>query len=160
MLRETIGLLFKRGQHKRSYWGAIGLASGQRKLCRERSGRRTDAFGPTRVGWEFGNESDVLLSPAEFRLVQKSGWPPHGSHQVGNGKWQGANELGIRGSPKAEGQVRKSQKLRLEKVERGQPVNDQEVWKAKGKRHEQGSHRPGALWSIVKFNCRKPFMIG
>lgn len=49
----------------------------------------------TRVGWGFGNESDVLLSPAEFRLAAKSGWPPHGSHQVGKGKWQAANELGI-----------------------------------------------------------------
>lgn len=34
-------------------------------------------------------------------------------------------------------------------------MTDQEVWKAKGKCHEQGSHRSGAIWSIVKFNCRK-----
>lgn len=39
------------------------------------------------VGWGLGNESDVLPSPAEFRLVHKSEWPPQGSNQVENGKW-------------------------------------------------------------------------
>lgn len=46
MLRKTIGLLFRRGLCKRSYSGATGLASGQRKLCGERSRRKTNVFGP------------------------------------------------------------------------------------------------------------------
>lgn len=66
-----------------SYW----LCKWSEEIVGRKVEKKNQRIWASTVGWGFGNESDVLPSPAQFRLVHKSEWPPQGSNQEENGKW-------------------------------------------------------------------------
>lgn len=131
MRGKTIGLRLGEVYAKGHLWESLALQTAREHVWGERVKESKQFTGASRMGWGSRGEADVLFSHRIQFNVQVSMSNGNARCRMISG-WSTAN-WEYSGLPKAEDQIEKSWKLRLEKVHWGQLKNDQEVWKANEK---------------------------